>query len=314
MTRLDQELVRRQLARSRTHAASLIDRGLVSSAGLPLAKAAQQIAEDADLQVRDDGEPGYVSRAGHKLAGALAAFPEIFVMGKRCLDAGASTGGFTDVLLRHGARQVVAVDVGHGQLVSELRCDPRVQVHEGLNIRYLDVAAIGGTAELTVCDLSFISLALVMAPLSAATESGGDLLLMVKPQFEVGRERLSRTGVVGSEQERRRAVTQVARAAAAAGLQLRGLALSPLPGQDGNVEFFLWCVRALSHSAPKIDEQEAGVQSLVSVLWPQYRQKAESDEQASVDPDPHRARGVHDRCAGGLHPAALIWSDSGDVP
>ncbi|MCZ2403518.1 TlyA family RNA methyltransferase [Paenarthrobacter sp. Z7-10] len=268
MTRLDRELVRRELARSRTHAAALISHGLVSSAGVQLVKAAQQIPDDADLVVSDDGEPGYASRAGHKLAGALAAFPDVSVAGKRCLDAGASTGGFTDVLLRNGAREVVAVDVGHGQLVPVLRGDPRVQVHEGLNIRYLDVSAIGGPVALTVCDLSFISLSLVMGPLSAATEAGGDLLLMVKPQFEVGRERLSRTGVVGSEQERRRAVTQVARAAAAAALKLSGLAVSPLPGQDGNVEYFLWCVRTLSPSAPKIEEQEAGVQKLVSALWP----------------------------------------------
>jgi 23S rRNA (cytidine1920-2'-O)/16S rRNA (cytidine1409-2'-O)-methyltransferase len=268
MTRLDRELVRRKLARSRTHAALLITRGLVSSGGVQLLKTAQQIPEDAELAVLDDGEPGYASRAGHKLAGALAAFPDISVAGKRCLDAGASTGGFTDVLLRNGAREVAAVDVGHGQLIPALRSDPRVQVHEGLNIRYLDVAAIGGPAALTVCDLSFISLTLVLGPLSAATEVGGDLLLMVKPQFEVGRDRLSRTGVVGSEQERRRAVTQVASAAVAVALTLRGLAVSPLPGQDGNVEYFLWCVRALSGSAPKIEEQEAGVQKLVSVLWP----------------------------------------------
>jgi 23S rRNA (cytidine1920-2'-O)/16S rRNA (cytidine1409-2'-O)-methyltransferase len=267
VTRLDQELVRRGLARSRTHAAGLIASGLVSSDGMVLAKAALQIPADRALQVSDDGAPQYVSRAGHKLDGALAAFPQVSVAGKRVLDAGASTGGFTDVLLRRGARQVVAVDVGHGQLVAQLREDPRVQVHEGLNIRYLSPQDIGGPADLTVCDLSFISLALVVGPLAEATREGGDLLLMVKPQFEVGRERLSRTGVVGSEQERRRAVSQVAAAAVDAGLQLRGLAASGLPGQDGNVEFFLWAARSVSVPGPKIEERDELVRKLLASVW-----------------------------------------------
>ncbi len=267
MARLDQELVRRGLARSRTHAAGLIASGRVSSDGTVLAKAALQIPADRALMVSDDGAPQYVSRAGHKLDGALAAFPQVSVGGKRVLDAGASTGGFTDVLLRRGARQVVAVDVGHGQLVAQLREDPRVQVHEGLNIRYMSPQDIGGPADLTVCDLSFISLAMVVRPLAEATKDGGDLLLMVKPQFEVGRERLSRTGVVGSEQERRRAVSQVAEAAVKAGLQLRGLAVSPLPGQDGNVEFFLWAGRSMSVPGPKIEERDELVRRLLASVW-----------------------------------------------
>lgn len=268
MARLDQELVRRGLARSRTHAATLIASGLVSSGGTVLSKAALQIPADRGLEVADDG-PQYVSRAGHKLDGALGVFGQVSVAGKRCLDAGASTGGFTDVLLRRGAREVVAVDVGHGQLVQALREDPRVRVHEGLNIRYLSPQDIGGPVELTVCDLSFISLTLVLGPLAEATAPGGDLLLMVKPQFEVGRERLSRTGVVGSEHERRRAVAQVAQAAVSAGLELRGLAVSPLPGQDGNVEYFLWAARTASWPGPKIEERDAVVQRLLASVWPQ---------------------------------------------
>jgi 23S rRNA (cytidine1920-2'-O)/16S rRNA (cytidine1409-2'-O)-methyltransferase len=130
--------------------------------------------------------------------------------------------------------------------VPELRNDPRVQVHEGLNVRYLEPAVIGGPVELTVADLSFISLVLVLPALAAATRPGGDLVLMVKPQFEVGRERLSRTGVVTSPEERRRAVTDVAAAALDLGLDLRGAARSPLPGQDGNVEFFMWITVPLS--------------------------------------------------------------------
>ncbi|MDJ0357731.1 TlyA family RNA methyltransferase [Paenarthrobacter sp. PH39-S1] len=267
MARLDQELVRRALARSRTHAAALIAAGQVSSGGTVLVKAARQIDPDRELAVAGSGGPDYVSRAGHKLAGALDAFPDIVVAGKRCLDAGASTGGFTDVLLRRAASRVVAVDVGHGQLAPALRADRRVEVHEGLNIRYLQESDIGGAVELTVCDLSFISLTLVMVPLALATQPGADLLLMVKPQFEVGRQRLSRTGVVGSEHERCRAVSQVAAAAVAAGLELRGLAVSPLPGQDGNVEYFLWVVRTQACAMPKIEEQQASVQRLLAEIW-----------------------------------------------
>lgn len=268
MARLDQELVSRGLARSRTHAAKLIGDGKVSSEGVVLAKAALQVDAGVRLDVESHLEDVYASRAGHKLAGALAAFPAVKVADRRCLDAGASTGGFTDVLLRQGAAQVVAVDVGHGQLVPALRDDARVEVHEGLNVRYMAPGQIGGEVSLTVADLSFISLTLVLEPLAACTERGGDLVLMVKPQFEVGRERLSRTGVVTSEVERRRAVAQVARAAVDAGLELRGLAASPLPGQDGNVEYFLWMTRRMSAELPKIEERDEDVAALMKNLWP----------------------------------------------
>lgn len=270
MSRLDQALVSRGLARSRTHAARLISEGKVSSGGEILAKASQQIPDDAALDVRASAEDGYVSRAGHKLAGALDAFPAVEVAGKRCLDAGASTGGFTDVLLRRGAAHVVAVDVGHGQLVPEIRHDPRVAVHEGLNVRYMTPGEIGGPAALTVADLSFISLTLVVVPLAACTVPGGDLVLMVKPQFEIGKDRLGRTGVVTSERERRLAVTKVAAAAVDAGLELRGLAQSPLPGQDGNVEYFLWIKRAMSEVPPKIEERDAAVAALLGTIWPNH--------------------------------------------
>ena len=268
--RLDQALVARGLARSRTHAATLIAEGKVSSAGQVLAKASLQVAEDRDLAVEHDEQDTYASRAGHKLAGALDAFPEVSIAGKRCLDAGASTGGFTDVLLRRGAAHVVAVDVGHGQLVPHLREDPRVAVHEGLNVRYMQPADIGGPAALTVADLSFISLTLVVLPLALCTEPDGDLVLMVKPQFEIGKDRLSRTGVVNSERERRMAVEKVARAALDAGTDLRGLAVSPLPGQDGNVEYFLWIRRRTSQGLPKIEEREAATAALLGQIWPNH--------------------------------------------
>ncbi|WP_347110660.1 TlyA family RNA methyltransferase [Paenarthrobacter sp. S56] len=268
MARLDQELVSRGLARSRTHAAKLISDGKVSSGGTVLSKASTPVDGGTALDVQAHAEDIYASRAGHKLAGALAAFPEVLVAGRRCLDAGASTGGFTDVLLRQGAAHVVAVDVGHGQLVQALRDDPRVEVHEGLNVRYMTPESIGGDVALTVADLSFISLILVLEPLAACTEPGGDLVLMVKPQFEVGKERLSRTGVVSSEHERRRAVAQVARAATDVGLELKGLAASPLPGQDGNVEYFLWMTRGMSAVLPKIEERDGHVAALIKTLWP----------------------------------------------
>lgn len=271
MARLDLELVRRGLARSRTHAAKLIADGAVSVAGAAAGRASQPVGDDADISVAPSDHDRYVSRAGHKLAGALTAFGAIDPRGRRCLDAGASTGGFTDVLLQAGAAEVVAVDVGHGQLVDQLRHDARVHVHEGLNVRDLTPEQIGGRAALTVADLSFISLTLVVGALAVCTEPGGDLLLMVKPQFEVGRERLARSGVVGSDDERRRAVTAVAEAAARAGLALHGLARSPLPGQDGNVEYFLWLGRPRGSEGPGPDSpapigQDPAV--WVAARWP----------------------------------------------
>lgn len=239
MNRLDQELVARSLARSRTDAARLIDAGRVLLDGTTATKASKKVGAHVELVVTPSASQEYVSRAGHKLAGALEVFDNVQPQGLRCLDAGASTGGFTDVLLRRGAGHVVAVDVGHGQLVEEIRNHPQVSVHEGMNIRYLTAEDIGGEVDLVVADLSFISLRLVMESLTAATRPGGDLLLMVKPQFEVGREHLGKTGVVSSPLLRRGAVQSVVDSAIRAGLELRGLARSPLPGQDGNVEFFL---------------------------------------------------------------------------
>ncbi|GAA4365983.1 TlyA family RNA methyltransferase [Paeniglutamicibacter cryotolerans] len=245
MSRLDQELVGRGLARSRTHAASLIADGRVLLDGVTAVKAAKSTTSDTVLVVLGAETEEYVSRAGHKLAGALDVFTEVLVVSRRCLDAGASTGGFTDVLLRRGADVVEAVDVGHDQMVAQLRADPRVHVHEGVNVRYLEPESIGGQVDLVVADLSFISLTKVIGPLAAATRPGGELVLMIKPQFEVGRDNLARTGVVTSPIMRRRAVELVLKGAFGAGLETRGLARSPLPGQDGNVEFFLWLRRPL---------------------------------------------------------------------
>jgi 23S rRNA (cytidine1920-2'-O)/16S rRNA (cytidine1409-2'-O)-methyltransferase len=257
--RLDAELVRRRLARSREQAVELIAAGRVSVGGQRAAKAATQVETSAAIVVAAaaEGEPEYASRGGHKLAGALAAFgagPDgLRVRGRRALDAGASTGGFTDVLLRAGARQVVAVDVGYGQLVWELRNDPRVVVVDRTNVRELTLDQIGGEpAELVVGDLSFISLTLVLPALVRCALPDADFALMVKPQFEVGRERLGAGGVVRDPALHAEAVRTVAAAAQALGLGVRGVTASPLPGPSGNVEYFLW----LRRGAAALREQD----------------------------------------------------------
>lgn len=206
-------------------------------------KPATGVTTDVAILVdADPDRPDYVSRGGHKLAGALAAFADrgLEVTGRRCLDAGASTGGFTDVLLRAGAAEVVAVDVGYGQLAWRLQSDDRVRVHDRTNIRELSTELIGGPVELVVGDLSFISLLLVLDALIGVTAPDGDMALMVKPQFEVGKDRVGKGGVVRDLGLRAEAVSAVAAAAAERGWGAQGVTTSPLPGPSGNVEFFLW--------------------------------------------------------------------------
>jgi len=253
--RLDAELVRRGLARSRAHAGELVASGRVLLQGQPAGKAATQVDPAAPIVVRtDDDAPDYVSRGGHKLAGALAAFePQgLRVEGRRCLDAGASTGGFTEVLLWHGAAHVVAVDVGYGQLAWSLRQDGRVSVLDRTNVRELTPDLLPYRPDLAVGDLSFISLRLVLEPLLAVCADQADLVLMVKPQFEVGRAALGSGGVVRDPVVRAQAVRQVAATAAGLGLGVRGVCASPLPGPSGNVEYFLW----LQAGAPLLETSE----------------------------------------------------------
>ena len=240
--RLDAELVRRGLARSRQQAAELIGQGRVAVRGVTAGKPATAVDRDTPVTIRATDEPQWASRGAHKLIGALDAFA-VAVTGARCLDAGASTGGFTDVLLARGAVEVVAVDVGYGQLDWRLRSDTRVRVHDRRNVRSLTQEEIGGLVDLTVADLSFISLRTVLPALVACTAEAGALVVMVKPQFEVGRERLGSGGVVRDPELRLAALTEVTGAARALGLVLRGAVASPLPGPSGNVEFFLWLVR-----------------------------------------------------------------------
>ncbi len=248
--RLDAELVRRGLARSREQAADLIAAGRVAVAGQTAAKPASQVTVDAAITVgQASGEPEYASRGGHKLAGALAAFGGLAVAGRRCLDAGASTGGFTDVLLRSGAAHVLAVDVGYGQLAWSLRTDPRVTVLDRVNIRNLSPDQVAPAPSLVVADLSFISLTLVLPALVGCAAPDADFLLLVKPQFEVGRDKVG-GGVVRDPGLRAAAVATVAAAAAKAGLGVAGVTASPLPGPSGNVEYFLW----LRRGAPPLEE------------------------------------------------------------
>jgi 23S rRNA (cytidine1920-2'-O)/16S rRNA (cytidine1409-2'-O)-methyltransferase len=243
--RLDAELVRRGLARSRGEAADLVTDGRVTVQGVVAAKPSSQVESGAALEVQEADGPRYASRGAGKLLGALDAFTAagLVVEGRRCLDAGASTGGFTDVLLRSGAREVVAVDVGYGQLAWTLRNDPRVLVRDRTNVRDLSLDLTEGSIDLVVADLSFISLRVVLPALAGVCADSGDLVVMVKPQFEVGKDRLPSGGVVRDPLLRRDSVLAVGEAAAGLGLGSKGVVASPLPGPAGNVEYFLWLHR-----------------------------------------------------------------------
>lgn len=260
-TRVDAELVRRGLARSRQQAAELIGAGKVIIDGMPAVKPGTAVAATASLKVIGDTERSWVSRGAHKLIGALDAFG-IDVGGRRCLDAGASTGGFTEVLLDRGAREVVAVDVGYGQLAWSLRSDDRVAVIERTNVRELTPDAIDGKVEIIVADLSFISLATVLPALVGCASTDADIVPMVKPQFEVGKGQVGAGGVVHSPELRASAVLNVAGRAERLGWHTIGVTPSPLPGPSGNVEYFLW-LRADTERGLSADELECAVHSAV---------------------------------------------------
>ena len=240
-SRLDAELVRRGLARSRTQARELVAHGMVVVQGRPVGKPSTPVAADASITLTQQPDR-WVGRAAYKLLHALEVFgPQgLTIAGRRCLDVGASTGGFTQVLLSAGATTVVALDVGHDQLAAAVAGDPRVEERSGTNIRDVGADELGGRFDVVVADLSFISLRLVLGRLREQLADDGDAVLLVKPQFEVGRDRLARTGVVTSEHERRRVVEATLRGACDAGLQPRGLSTSPITGADGNREYLLW--------------------------------------------------------------------------
>jgi 23S rRNA (cytidine1920-2'-O)/16S rRNA (cytidine1409-2'-O)-methyltransferase len=238
-TRLDTLLTERGLMPSRTAAASAIRAGQVriGRGGEKALKPGQMVAEDIRVEV--SGGRRYVSRGGLKLEAALERLG-VDPAGRDCLDVGASTGGFTDCLLQRGAARVVAVDVGRGQLDWSLRGDERVIAMEGVNVRALDPAELPFRPSLAVIDVSFISLAKVLGPVAAAIADDGEVLAMVKPQFELGRGRVGKGGVVRSAEDRREAVENVIAAAAELGLGARGIAAAGVPGPKGNQEYFLW--------------------------------------------------------------------------
>ena len=242
-TRLDAELVRRELARSRESAVELITAGKVLVNGIPATKAASQVDAQISITLKDE-QAEFVSRGGHKLAGALDYFSNLTVEGKVALDAGASTGGFTDVLLKRGVNKVIAADVGYGQLAWQLQSDERVKILDRVNVRSLTKQQVADEIDLVVADLSFISLKLVLPALIDVAKEDADFLVMVKPQFEVGKEKLGAGGVVRDASLRKEAVAAVAGAAFSLGLGCLGVVASPLPGPSGNVEYFLWLNKA----------------------------------------------------------------------
>ena len=241
--RVDVILVERGLFESRAKAAAAIMAGDVQMAkgGRRLQKPGQTIPDDTELIVAERSR--YVSRGGVKLENALKAFPEVAIAGRRALDAGASTGGFSDCLLQNGAEHVIAVDVAYGELHNKLRDDPRVTVIERKNIRELTAGELDYKPDLLVGDLSFIALAKVLQPLIDVAADEFDAILLVKPQFEVGKERVGKGGVVRDRETRIDAIHEAAVAAVAAGGVVRGACSSGLPGPAGNKEAFLWLQR-----------------------------------------------------------------------
>ena len=250
--RLDAELVRRGLVSSRARAVEMIGAGRVIVGGAPATTPARQVAPEEAVALV--GEPArFVSRGGEKLDAALEHWA-IDVVGMRVLDAGASTGGFTDCLLQRGASRVVALDVGHSQLAWSVRSDPRVEVVERTNLR-LVTELTDGPVELAVADLSFISLVTVAPALVRLTTAEPQLVLLVKPQFEAGRARLGRGGVVRDPAVHRAVLDEVTAGLGAAGLVVRDVIRSPLHGADGNVEFLAWVTKTGPIvSAPTLDQ------------------------------------------------------------
>jgi 23S rRNA (cytidine1920-2'-O)/16S rRNA (cytidine1409-2'-O)-methyltransferase len=235
--RLDTLLVTRGLAPSRERARALILAGQVRAAGLAAPKPGSTVAPDAEVTLTAADHP-YVGRGGLKLAHALDAFG-VDVSGRDALDIGASTGGFTDVLLQRGARHVVALDVGHGQFDWTLRSDPRVLVMEGVNARYLVLDQLPGPVDLVVIDVSFISLRLILPVVPPLLRTGADVITLVKPQFEAGRGEVGRGGIVNDPVVHDRVIAEVSAAAAAIGLAPQGMTPSPITGAGGNREFLL---------------------------------------------------------------------------
>lgn len=265
LRRLDAELVKRKIARSREHAQEMIKAERVTVNGMLAKKPATGVDGNISIKVADSSEDRWASRGAHKLLGALEVFePQgLELAGKVVLDAGASTGGFTDVCLDRGAAKVKAVDVGYGQLIWKLQNDERVDVLDRTNARTLTLEQLGGQVDVMVGDLSFISIELVLPSLAACVKPGGDLLPMVKPQFEVGKQRLGSGGVVRSPDLRAEVTLAVAVAAMKYGLSTKAVVASPLPGPSGNVEYFLWLIKDDGQLSPSMEELEQMVDTAV---------------------------------------------------
>ena len=235
-TRIDRLLVDRGLAESREKAQALIMAGEVLLNGQKASKPGQPVAGDAALEVL--ARPPYVSRGGYKLAGALRQFA-IDVAGKTCLDIGSSTGGFTDAMLQAGAARVHAVDVGAGQLVWSLRTDPRVRLHEGINARELQFADIGEPVDFLTCDVSFISVTLILPAAIPLLQPAGQMVILIKPQFEVGKGQVGKGGIVRDPQLHQAACERVTGAVREFGFET-SIMDSPIRGAEGNKEFLLY--------------------------------------------------------------------------
>jgi 23S rRNA (cytidine1920-2'-O)/16S rRNA (cytidine1409-2'-O)-methyltransferase len=236
--RIDKLLVERGLAPSRTRAQAMVMAGVVLVGEQRVEKPSETFPPDARLRVRGGDDPAarYVGRGGLKLEHALRQFG-LDVTGAVCLDVGTSTGGFTDCLLQHGARRVVAVDVGHNQIDWRLRTDPRVEVREGVNARNLAPRDFVEKFDFVTMDVSFISATKILPALKDLLKEGGRVVVLVKPQFEVGRGEVGKGGIVTDPAKRARVVGEVNAAAAALGFEARGVVESPIRGADGNVEF-----------------------------------------------------------------------------
>lgn len=236
--RIDKLLVERGLAESRTKAQALVMAGVVLADEQRVNKPSDTVASDAKVRLKggDDPTSRYVGRGGLKLETALRDF-ELNVEGFNCLDVGASTGGFTDCLLQHGAKRVIALDVGHNQLDYRLRTDARVEVREGVNARYLQPGDFETRFDLAVMDVSFISATKIMPAIVPLLQAAGRLITLIKPQFEVGRGEVGKGGIVRDPQQHARVIAEVNQAALKLGLQLKKVIESPIRGADGNVEF-----------------------------------------------------------------------------
>lgn len=246
--RVDQLLVDRGLAESKSRAQAYILAGDVHVQTTRIDKPGTLVASDADITVKKR-HSRYVSRGGEKLEGALDAF-EVVPTGKRALDVGASTGGFTDCLLQRGATAVVAVDVGYGQLAAKLRADPRVDVRERTNARTLTALDIGGEVDLVVVDASFIGLEKLLPAIARCLRAGGELVALVKPQFEVGEKEATRSrGVIRDADLRQRTIEEVTRQVASAGFDVQGVRDSVLAGPKGNLEAFVYATRRATSEA-----------------------------------------------------------------